>query len=105
MKCPKCHYISFGSSDRCRNCGYDFLLAVEPPPSICRSSAAIEPIGPLADFVLTDRGFTPQASSLPETGTTGAAGVRRAASASAASRFDLPLFSGGASGEAVTRRS
>ncbi len=27
MRCPKCHYISFESGDRCRNCGYEFSLA------------------------------------------------------------------------------
>ena len=31
MRCPKCHYISFGSTDRCRNCGYECRLAVETP--------------------------------------------------------------------------
>jgi uncharacterized RDD family membrane protein YckC len=99
MKCPKCHYISFGSSDRCRNCGYEFVLAAEAPPVDLPIQSGDQAIGPLADFVLTDRGFTPQASSLPDARTTGAASVRRAAAASAASRFDLPLFSGGGSGE------
>ena len=32
MRCPKCHYISFDSGDRCRNCGYEFSLAVEQSP-------------------------------------------------------------------------
>lgn len=27
MRCPKCHYISFESADRCRNCGYEYSLA------------------------------------------------------------------------------
>jgi uncharacterized RDD family membrane protein YckC len=27
MKCPKCGYLGFETSDRCRNCGYDFSLA------------------------------------------------------------------------------
>jgi len=27
MRCPKCHYISFESADRCRNCGYELSLA------------------------------------------------------------------------------
>ena len=31
MRCPKCHYISFESADRCRNCGYEFSLASVPP--------------------------------------------------------------------------
>ena len=29
MRCPKCQYISFESSDRCRNCGYEFSLSME----------------------------------------------------------------------------
>jgi len=29
MRCPKCQYISFDNSDRCRNCGYEFSLAVD----------------------------------------------------------------------------
>jgi len=29
MRCPKCQYISFESSDRCRNCGYEFSLSVD----------------------------------------------------------------------------
>jgi uncharacterized RDD family membrane protein YckC len=32
MKCPKCEYLGFETSDRCRNCGYDFSLAQEPAP-------------------------------------------------------------------------
>lgn len=28
MKCPKCGYLGFDHADRCRNCGYDFSLAV-----------------------------------------------------------------------------
>jgi uncharacterized RDD family membrane protein YckC len=28
MKCPKCGYLAFESGDRCRNCGYEFSLAV-----------------------------------------------------------------------------
>jgi uncharacterized RDD family membrane protein YckC len=32
MKCPKCGYLGFETTDRCRNCQYDFSLtpAVEP---------------------------------------------------------------------------
>jgi uncharacterized RDD family membrane protein YckC len=33
MKCPKCSYLGFETSDRCKNCGYDFsLLAARPEP-------------------------------------------------------------------------
>lgn len=28
MKCPKCGYLGFQTSDRCRNCGYEFSLSV-----------------------------------------------------------------------------
>jgi uncharacterized RDD family membrane protein YckC len=28
MKCPKCDYLGFETGDRCKNCGYDFSLAV-----------------------------------------------------------------------------
>ena len=28
MKCPKCGFLGFDSGDRCKNCGYDFSLAV-----------------------------------------------------------------------------
>jgi len=30
VKCPKCGYLGFDSSERCKNCGYDFSL-IEPP--------------------------------------------------------------------------
>lgn len=32
MRCPKCQYISFETSDRCRNCGYEFSLVVDNDP-------------------------------------------------------------------------
>ena len=31
MKCPKCGYLGFETTDRCRNCGYDFSLASPAP--------------------------------------------------------------------------
>jgi len=31
MKCPKCGYLGFEDSDRCRNCGYEFSLAPVSP--------------------------------------------------------------------------
>jgi uncharacterized RDD family membrane protein YckC len=33
MKCPTCGYIGFETSDRCRNCGYDFGLSNQAPPA------------------------------------------------------------------------
>jgi uncharacterized RDD family membrane protein YckC len=70
MRCPKCHYISFGSVDRCRNCGYEFSLTpeVEPLDLPIQDDA---PIGPMTDLQLR----------------------------APASRLDLPLFSDGASAD------
>jgi uncharacterized RDD family membrane protein YckC len=31
MKCPKCGYLGFETTDRCKNCGYDFSLIATPP--------------------------------------------------------------------------
>lgn len=33
MKCPKCGYLGFETTDRCRNCGYDFSFAAPALPS------------------------------------------------------------------------
>jgi uncharacterized RDD family membrane protein YckC len=52
MKCPKCQYISFDSGGRCRNCGYDFSLALDRPPADLPIQDGSEPLGPLADFTL-----------------------------------------------------
>lgn len=57
MKCPKCQYISFDEGERCRNCGYEFSLAVEPRAD----DLAVKPTpeGPLADFDLRHLTETP----------------------------------------------
>jgi uncharacterized RDD family membrane protein YckC len=63
MRCPKCHYLSFEPSARCKNCGYDLALAdndltirvvdeaVEPLQDfdlrIPRSTAAPMTLGPI----------------------------------------------------------
>jgi uncharacterized RDD family membrane protein YckC len=75
MRCPKCHYISFDSGQRCRNCGYDFSLSVDVAASApdLPISTPNTPEGPLADFALeTARPVPPRA---PDTAS------------------DLPLFS------------
>jgi uncharacterized RDD family membrane protein YckC len=49
MKCPKCGYLGFETTDRCRNCGYDFSLAA-PSPSVelpLRAAPVDEPLGDL----------------------------------------------------------
>jgi uncharacterized RDD family membrane protein YckC len=54
MKCPKCQYFSFDSGARCRNCGYDFSLALDLPPADLPIQDGTEPLGPLSDFSLND---------------------------------------------------
>lgn len=53
MKCPKCDYLGFETSDRCRNCGYDFSLTPEPAPlfDLPIDSDAAEPLIPSPDAV------------------------------------------------------
>lgn len=60
MKCPKCAYVGFEESDRCRHCGYDFSLmapAGEPPLTIpaaepIRHMSYRDPVRGLADAEL-----------------------------------------------------
>jgi len=54
MKCPKCQYFSFDSGERCRNCGYDFSLALDLPPADLPIQDGTEPLGPFSDFSLND---------------------------------------------------
>jgi uncharacterized RDD family membrane protein YckC len=76
MRCPKCQYISFDSGGRCRNCGYDFSLAVDVPEPDLPIVSADVPEGPLADFALQT--VKPSATRAPDTPP------------------DLPLFARGA---------
>jgi uncharacterized RDD family membrane protein YckC len=52
MKCPKCQYISFETGDRCRNCGYEFSLAVDAAGFDLPIQTGNEAIGPLSDLAL-----------------------------------------------------
>jgi uncharacterized RDD family membrane protein YckC len=55
MKCPKCGYLGFETSDRCRNCGYDFSLTVDLSPATELPLHSAEGAGaPLADFDLSE---------------------------------------------------
>ena len=54
MRCPKCQYISFDSSERCRNCGYEFVLAVDAKSLDLPIQTGEEAVGPFADFTLSD---------------------------------------------------
>jgi len=90
MRCPKCHYISFDSGDRCRNCGYDFSLAVETPDNPLDLKPDAEPRTAPEDFSLPDLDGTE----------TPVAGGRQPADktwrpADTGAGLDLPLFSGG----------
>ncbi len=51
MKCPKCHYLSFEPSPRCRNCGFDLGIADADLPI----RPADQPEAPLADLDLKPR--------------------------------------------------
>ena len=54
MKCPKCQYIGFEQGSRCRNCGYDFSLSTDVADLDLPIKTGDEPLGPLADFTLSD---------------------------------------------------
>ena len=100
MRCPKCHYISFGSVERCRNCGYEFLMAVEAAP-LDLPIQSDQTIGPLGDFVLSERGVAGAGGTAAKTAVADltdpeSSGPRRP---STTSRFDLPLFGGGDTGD------
>ncbi len=90
MRCPKCHYISFDSNDRCRNCGYEFSLAVASEPRDLPIQTGDEPIGPLGDFALTDpERPKPDPREPPEVAAFGDTPVPQRPITSS---FDLPLF-------------
>lgn len=54
MRCPKCHYISFDSVERCRNCGYDFSLVAAAPEPERDLETQPDPIEPFRDLPLTE---------------------------------------------------
>lgn len=90
MKCPKCQYISFESGARCRNCGYEFSLTAQDLDALdldgldLRMQTGNEPLGPLADFDLSEQdGPKRPFPSAPASGS-----GTRVATASA----ELPLF-------------
>jgi uncharacterized RDD family membrane protein YckC len=94
MRCPKCHYISFGSADRCRNCGYDFSLVEDAPSAELPIHDPDAPVGPLADLPLTRIETAPAPPPPPEPASTPAPEAPPPPRASAPSKLDLPLFTG-----------
>jgi uncharacterized RDD family membrane protein YckC len=92
MKCPKCDYLGFETGDRCKNCGYDFSLALsigtphEPELLLreaepvqrdadrwldqlearldsVRPAVSTEPVDPLAAITLDRRAAAPAAAA------------------------------------------
>ena len=92
MKCPKCQYISFESSDRCRNCGYEFSLASTAGHFDLPIQTGDEAVGPLSDFALerekSDLGRTASAGPMPALSDFAPTPHPRPITNS----FDLPLF-------------
>ena len=88
MRCPKCQYISFGSANRCRNCGYDFSLSEDDDSLDLPIQNGSEPIGPLADLPLS------APPSKREGESRAAAPSASTGSPAFPGRTDLPLFPG-----------
>jgi uncharacterized RDD family membrane protein YckC len=96
MKCPKCQYISFESSERCRNCGYEFSLAIDSAGFDLPIQTGKEALGPLSDFSL-ERLDDPGQSSALTPGAGAPSGSLADFGATPQPRpitssFDLPLF-------------
>jgi uncharacterized RDD family membrane protein YckC len=94
MKCPKCGYIGFEPTERCRNCGYDFSLAIERPPAPELSLTKDEATGPVVDLPLGPHGASvlPAGREFSET----PQGIPNPATAPG---HDLPLFAPGHEGD------
>lgn len=66
MKCPKCGYLGFERVQRCRNCGYDFSLAVkEPSPELLIRLPDRDEDAPPGDLALKDGAPSPAQSQSP----------------------------------------
>jgi len=96
MRCPKCQYISFDSSDRCRNCGYEFVLAVDAKSLDLPIQTGEEAIGPFSDLDLSDVNRRASDDARRVGSATADAAPASAGSIHASrplsSGFDLPLF-------------
>jgi uncharacterized RDD family membrane protein YckC len=81
MRCPKCHYISFDDTERCRHCGFDLRLAPAEPDVDLPIRSDDEPEGAADDIEL---------NAPPSDAPGQRRAVRRDAQPPAA--LDLPLF-------------
>lgn len=92
MRCPKCHYISFESGERCRNCGYDFSLTDDVPGPDLPIASADAPEGPMPDLPLFARGPAERAPTAPPPPVPARAplAVRRSNPAAARDRMRIP---------------
>ena len=90
MKCPKCQYISFDSQARCRNCGYEFALAVDMALDLPIQTGD-EAIGPFGDLALADRAG-PKPAAASRSTLAAPANPRIPQPRPITSSFDLPLF-------------
>jgi uncharacterized RDD family membrane protein YckC len=69
MKCPKCGYLGFETTERCRHCGYDFSLSVHVDDDASNALSLRNPDeteAPFADFDLS--GFNSEIVAPPTTG-------------------------------------
>jgi uncharacterized RDD family membrane protein YckC len=68
MKCPKCAYVGFEDTERCRNCGYEFSLAsAQPLPELRIRTTPATP-SPLEDLALIDAAAAPPIVPLTDAG-------------------------------------
>jgi uncharacterized RDD family membrane protein YckC len=95
MKCPKCGYLGFEDVDRCRNCGYEFSLALSAAAPDLTLRRKTDSIRPLDDITLIDAAAMPAAASShdPEPEIDRVFSASRASVATRESE-ELPLFSG-----------
>jgi resuscitation-promoting factor RpfA len=95
MKCPKCSYIGFEATDRCRNCGCEFALAAEAPADPDLPIASGDDGGPLVDLAIRPDApvaAPPAAPARPAVDLDRLVGVPETPAPAATRTPDLPLF-------------